>query len=445
MNSKFLCALIACVACVVHAQQYSISFITNGFPTNPTVTIKFTNYLGTGVGTLEGQVEKKKWEPIKNYYTTQAVGQVSFELPAEYPAYRVRWLPIGPGGFLNVAKAYGNISTVAGIGPVPEGTNHWLPVYEGAFATNVPLSNPRQVAADGEGNIYIVEKDSHAVSVVDTNGVLRTAVGTRTPGYLLLLPGIEPPGTVVSLQNPSGLYFTGGRLYIFDAGNGRIISYANGFVRALYSRFAIDPVLGIVPQAFTNGAGLWVAADESEAYFTDGDTLYRWRPVQGLEMEAFGFGHLTSLNIDPRNRIFVTDGPAHRAYRVDDGAYLELPLAGSGRNVRHGIMVGDARMVPMPGPSAIEFLPIGGYLVANEEGARVWYVDTEGDTAVIVHGRPATARQPAAHSGDGEWFRKRGRRPIVGEVRSIDLAPNNDLFLLENGYVRRIEFLRRAR
>lgn len=69
----------------------------------------------------------------------------------------------------------GIVTTVAGNGQkgVPE---------DGAEAVNAPLVDPRAVAADTKGNIYILERGGHALRQVDRQGKIRTIAGTGKPG-----------------------------------------------------------------------------------------------------------------------------------------------------------------------------------------------------------------------------------------------------------------------
>jgi DNA-binding beta-propeller fold protein YncE len=69
----------------------------------------------------------------------------------------------------------GAVRTVAGNGQkgVPE---------DGAEAIKAPLVDPRAVAADGAGNVYILERSGHALRVVDAHGKIRTVAGTGKAG-----------------------------------------------------------------------------------------------------------------------------------------------------------------------------------------------------------------------------------------------------------------------
>lgn len=49
---------------------------------------------------------------------------------------------------------------------------------EGAVAVEAPLVDPRAVAADRKGNVYILERNGHALRVVGRDGKIRTVVNT---------------------------------------------------------------------------------------------------------------------------------------------------------------------------------------------------------------------------------------------------------------------------
>ena len=52
----------------------------------------------------------------------------------------------------------------------------------GAEAATSPLTDPRAVAADAAGTVYILERGGNALRAVDSNGTIRTVVGTGKKG-----------------------------------------------------------------------------------------------------------------------------------------------------------------------------------------------------------------------------------------------------------------------
>jgi DNA-binding beta-propeller fold protein YncE len=53
---------------------------------------------------------------------------------------------------------------------------------DGAVARDAPLVDPRAVAGDRDGNVYILERGGHALRVVDRTGKIHTIAGTGQPG-----------------------------------------------------------------------------------------------------------------------------------------------------------------------------------------------------------------------------------------------------------------------
>ena len=69
----------------------------------------------------------------------------------------------------------GIVTTVAGNG------ERGIPV-DGARAREAPLVDPRAVAVDSKGAIYILERSGHALRQVNRDGVIRTVAGTGKKG-----------------------------------------------------------------------------------------------------------------------------------------------------------------------------------------------------------------------------------------------------------------------
>jgi sugar lactone lactonase YvrE len=75
-----------------------------------------------------------------------------------------------------IALKTGIVTSIAGNG------SDGIP-SDGAAATDSPLQDPRAVAADSQGNVYILERRGNALRVVDRQGRIRTVIkpGSVTP------------------------------------------------------------------------------------------------------------------------------------------------------------------------------------------------------------------------------------------------------------------------
>ncbi|MDQ3331684.1 MAG: hypothetical protein M3552_13685, partial [Planctomycetota bacterium] len=113
-----------------------------------------------------------------------------------------------------IEMASGVVRTIAGDGRkgVPN---------DGEPAVSQPLVDPRAVAADRRGNIYILERSGHALRVVDASGNVRTVAGTGKPGA-----GDDGPALQVEMNGPKHVCVDGDdNVIIADAENHRILKY----------------------------------------------------------------------------------------------------------------------------------------------------------------------------------------------------------------------------
>ncbi|MGD0580840.1 MAG: S8 family serine peptidase, partial [Bryobacteraceae bacterium] len=162
----------------------------------------------------------------------------------------------------------GIISTIAGAGDGCNGSNNSL--GDGGPATSASLTVPLGVAVDGAGNVYIADAGDNRVRKVGPNGVISTIAGNGSAGY----SGDGGPASGASLNDPRGVAVdAAGNVYIADMGNfrvrkvdshGIISTYAgNGFNGEAYGDGgpAIDASLGEIYGVALDGAGNLYIAD----------------------------------------------------------------------------------------------------------------------------------------------------------------------------------------
>lgn len=144
-----------------------------------------------------------------------------------------RGMAIDAGGNLYIADsknfrvrrvaANGTITTFAGNGI--SGSQG-----DGSQAVNASLSDVQGVAADSNGNIYIADSGNHRVRKVSASGVITTVVGTGAQGFA----GDGGPAASAQLNRPTALAFdSSGNLYIADSSNQRIRKVTGGTITTI--------------------------------------------------------------------------------------------------------------------------------------------------------------------------------------------------------------------
>ena len=181
----------------------------------------------------------------------------------------------GRGGLL-IADPFGQriwhleIAT-ADLAPVA-GTGVRGTVPDSVAALQANLDTPTGVAVAADGRIYFTETGAHRVRRIEADGMLVTIAGTGLAGFT----GDDGPADVARLQEPSGLVFGDGVLFIADSGNNRIraIDLATGLIRTVAGAGAPGSSGDDGPaiEALLNApSALAVAADASVLYIADTD------------------------------------------------------------------------------------------------------------------------------------------------------------------------------
>ncbi len=137
----------------------------------------------------------------------------------------------------------------AGVITTVAGTGDYGFSGDGGPAVQAQLTQPRGVALDGAGNLFIADTINHRIRKVDAAGVITTVGGTGDYGF----SGDGGPATAAQLYKPNGVAVDGaGNLFIADGGHYR--------VRKVDAAGVITTVAGTGPFGFGGDGGPAVQA-----------------------------------------------------------------------------------------------------------------------------------------------------------------------------------------
>ncbi|OGU12706.1 MAG: hypothetical protein A2075_16850 [Geobacteraceae bacterium GWC2_58_44] len=229
---------------------------------------------------------------------------------AETGNYRIRKVTAGTGIITTVA---GN-----GIQGDPGGTG---------VATATSLNNPRSVAVDSAGNLYIAEYTKHVVrKVAIETGIITTVAGSGAPGY----SGDNGPATGASLDYPSGLAVdSAGNLYISDLENNRIRK--------------VDAGTGIITT---------VAGNLARGYSGDNG------PATGASLS-----YPSGVAVDSSGNLYISDSNNDRLRKVTAGTGIITTLAGNGKWGDNGLATAAA----LSSPRGVAVDQTGNLYIADSE------------------------------------------------------------------------------
>lgn len=327
--------------------------------------------------------------------TVDAAGNVYVADPAHH---RVR--KIAPNG---------SVSTVAGTGE--EGYSG-----DGKLATEAMLDEPRGIAVDEAGNLYVADEMRDVIRKVDPEGIITAFAGTGETGFA----GDGGPAIQARFWGPQSLALdANGNLYVADAGNRRIRRIdAAGIITtvagtgetsmdgstgpALKAEFRYPSTVAVDNEGsvyVTESMDMWYDApnwirkiDSSGVITVVVGTLYSGYGGDGGPVVDALFDHPSGVAFDSEGNMYVADNLNCRVRKVDRAGTVTTV---AGYPVRPGFRVdGQASESELGCPTDVAVDLDGNVYLADPEDYRVRKIDPAGFITTVVDEGTASQCKP---------------------------------------------------
>jgi sugar lactone lactonase YvrE len=176
---------------------------------------------------------------------------------------------------------------------------------DGGQATNAKLDDPRSLAFDAAGNLYISEQQNDCVRKVNTAGIITTVAGKGYSGF----SGDGGPATAATLNTPEGITVdAAGNLYIAD--------YQNYRIRMVNTAGIISSIAGTGLPNFSGDGGSAIAAglnDPNGVMFDGAGNLYITDLGNSVIRKVDASGVISTIAGNNSNGYFGDGGPSTTA------------------------------------------------------------------------------------------------------------------------------------
>jgi len=246
----------------------------------------------------------------------------------------------------------GTIATVAGGGSIAPGGNG-----DGGPATSAHLLEPRNVAVDPDGTLYISDFGAHRVYRITPGGILTTLAGTGKAGF----SGDGGASQLAQLNSPAGLASdSNGALYIADSANNRIRRVYQGVITTVYN------MAGPTGVAINPTGALYIAAS---GYL-------------GTQFKAIGgIPSARDVALDRLGNVYATTG--QYVYKVTSSGTVTT-FAGSGAEPYFGGDNAPATAARLHAPSGLAFDDSGNRYIADTANNRIRKITPAGIITTIA-------------------------------------------------------------
>lgn len=313
---------------------------------------------------------------------------------------------------------------------------------------------PYGVTLDGKGNVYIADGNNHRIRKLDlTTGIIATVAGNGVFGYT----GDGGPATAATLDEPRRVALdSAGRLYIADFRNCRVrrVDPASGLIDSVVGNGACqsDGDGGPAMDAGLNYPRDVALDAQDNLYIAEVGRIRKVPAATGIIQTLAGTGEFgysgdggpataaalsiaEGIAVDASGNVYFADVSNQRVRRVDAATGTIQTVAGTWpRNYENNGDGGPATSASLFNPSGVAVDAQGNLFIADTSGNRVRKVSaTTGLIETVAGGCPS----PDGGLGDGGA----ATAACLNSPWGVGLDANGDIYIADtgNGRVRLVQ------
>ena len=327
----------------------------------------------------------------------------------------------------------GTIGTIAGSGePGCSG--------DGGPATAAMLNEPKNIALDAAGNLYIADSENHLIRRVDAQTGVMTTVAGSVLGGDSTSGSAEPPVTPYEededpLADPVS---KPGDAYVQKSDLSGMVRYVGG-TKATDERFGGDGAPAT--QAALNFPSAVAVGKDGTVYIADtwNHRIRKVDPKTGVITTIAGTGQAkfygdngpaekaalnepVALVIDGEDNLLIADQSNNRIRKIDLSSGVITTIAGTGESGYNGDGVPGPDAV-LAGPSGLALDQDGNIYIADTFSSRIRKIDQQTGTIETVLGGTGAYQFVAGDNGSSESL----SRPYA-----IAMDANGRLFITDS-------------